>query len=82
MNDSQLNNQDDFQKQEPSPEDHSIKPKYSPVAAAFIGLIAVFILYQFGGSLLTIAIFGFKLQNADVTALTKTPLLVDSARVT
>ena len=69
MNDSQLNNQDDFQKQEPSPEDHSIKPKYSPVAAAFIGLIAVFILYQFGGSLLTIAIFGFKLQNADVTAL-------------
>jgi membrane protease YdiL (CAAX protease family) len=69
MNDSQLNNQDDLQKQEPSPEDHSIKPRYSPVAAAFIGLIAVFILYQFGGSLLTIAIFGFKLQNADVTAL-------------
>jgi membrane protease YdiL (CAAX protease family) len=70
MSDNQLNNQDDLQKQEPdTEEENSIKPKYSPVAAAFIGLIAVFILYQVGGSLLTIAIFGFNLKNADVTSL-------------
>ena len=70
MSDNQLNNQDDLHKQEPdSGEDHSIKPKYSPVAVAFIGLIVVFILYQLGGSLLTIAIFGFNLKNADVTSL-------------
>ena len=70
MSNNQLNNQDDLQKPDSnSGEENTIKPKYSPVVAAFIGLIAVFILYQVGGSLLTIAIFGFNLKNADVTSL-------------
>ncbi|MGE5430145.1 MAG: type II CAAX prenyl endopeptidase Rce1 family protein [Syntrophomonadaceae bacterium] len=49
---------------EPQPQ-----PKISPVSAAFIGLIAVFILYQLGGSLLTLLIFGFDLKDADITAM-------------
>jgi membrane protease YdiL (CAAX protease family) len=70
MSDDQLNKPDDLQKPDSNPEEeNTIKPKYSPVAAAFIGLIAVFILYQVGGSLLTIAIFGFDLKNADITSL-------------
>jgi|WetSurMetagenome_2_1015567.scaffolds.fasta_scaffold57281_2 uncharacterized protein len=70
MNDNQLNDQNNQPKEELGvEEDQAGKPRYSPVSAAFIGLIAVFILYQAGGSLLTIAIFGFKIQNADVTSL-------------
>jgi len=49
--------------------DKRITPKISPVAAAYIGLISVFIFYQFGGSLLTILILGTDINNADVTAL-------------
>lgn len=40
-----------------------------PVTAAFVGLIVVFLLYQFVGGLLTIAIFGFNFENADVNAI-------------
>lgn len=46
-----------------------IIPAISPTAAAIFGLIAVFILYQFGGGILTLAIFGFDLKNADINAL-------------
>lgn len=46
-----------------------IIPAISPTAAAVFGLIAVFILYQFGGGILTLAIFGFDLKNADINAL-------------
>ena len=57
-----------------SPENNSdhkkeIVPTISPITAAVFGLISVFILYQFGGGLLTLAIFGFDLKNADVNAL-------------
>ncbi len=40
-----------------------------PVTAAFVGLMVVFLLYQFVGGLLTIAIFGFNFENADVNAI-------------
>ncbi|MFA3783721.1 type II CAAX prenyl endopeptidase Rce1 family protein [Melioribacteraceae bacterium 4301-Me] len=40
-----------------------------PVTAAFLSLLAVFFLYQFGGGLLTIAIFGLNFENADVNAM-------------
>jgi uncharacterized protein len=70
MDDNQLNDQNNQPSEDPvTEEDNSGKPRYSPVTAAFIGLISVFILYQAGGSLLTIAIFGLKIQNADVTSL-------------
>ena len=46
-----------------------IIPTISPITAAVFGLIAVFILYQFGGGILTLAIFGFDLKSADINAL-------------
>ncbi|NOX17226.1 MAG: CPBP family intramembrane metalloprotease [Chlorobi bacterium] len=45
------------------------EPRISPVKAAFLGLAGVFILFQFGGGLLTIAIFGFDLKNIDMNAM-------------
>ena len=44
-------------------------PLISPVAAAFLGLIGGFILYQFVGGLLTLLIFGFDLEAAPVNGL-------------
>ncbi len=49
--------------------DKKITPRISPTAAAYLGLISVFIFYQFGGSLLTILILGADIKNADVTAV-------------
>jgi len=44
-------------------------PIISPVAAAFLGLIGGFILYQFVGGLMTLLIFGFDLEAAPVNGL-------------
>jgi len=44
-------------------------PTMSPVSAAIYGLIIVFVLYQIGGGILTLIIFGMDFQNADVNAL-------------
>ena len=44
-------------------------PLISPVAAAFLGLIGGFILYQFAGGLLTLLIFGFDIESAPVNGL-------------
>ena len=44
-------------------------PTMSPVKAATIGLISVFILYQFGGAILTLLIFGIDFEQADVNAM-------------
>jgi hypothetical protein len=44
-------------------------PLISPVAAAFLGLIGGFILYQFAGGLLTLLIFGFYIEAAPVNGL-------------
>ncbi len=44
-------------------------PLISPVAAAFLGLIGGFILYQFAGGLLTLLIFGFDIEAAPVNGI-------------
>ncbi len=44
-------------------------PMMNPVTAAFLALFGVFILYQVVGSLITLIIFGFKLENADTNAM-------------
>ena len=49
--------------------DHKIKPKISPIGAAFIGLFGVFVLYQLGGGFLTLIIFGLDLKNAPVNGM-------------
>jgi len=48
---------------------YSPYPLISPVAAAFLGLIGGFILYQFLGGLMTLLIFGFDLEAAPVNGL-------------
>ena len=50
-------------------ETYSPYPLISPIAAAFIGLIGGFILYQFVGGLLTILLFGFNLDAAPVNGI-------------
>ncbi len=49
--------------------ERELNPSISPVTAAVTGLIGVFILYQFVGGLLTVFIFGFDFQNADINAV-------------
>lgn len=44
-------------------------PLISPIAAAFLGLVGGFILYQFLGGLLTLLFFGFDLEAAPVNGL-------------
>jgi len=51
------------------PQSESTNPLISPVAAAFLGLIGGFILYQFLGGLMTLLIFGFDLEAAPVNGL-------------
>ncbi len=50
-------------------ETYSPYPLISPVAAAFLGLVGGFILYQFLGGLLTLLFFGFDLEAAPVNGL-------------
>lgn len=50
-------------------ETYSPFPLISPVAAAFLGLIGGFILYQFLGGLMTLLIFGFDIEAAPVNGL-------------
>ena len=51
------------------PQSESTYPLISPIAAAFLGLIGGFILYQFLGGLMTLLIFGFDLEAAPVNGL-------------
>jgi uncharacterized protein len=53
----------------PLAETYSPYPLISPVAAAFLGLIGGFILYQFVGGLMTLLIFGFDIEAAPVNGL-------------
>ncbi len=46
-----------------------IVPTMSPTKAAILGLIAVFLIFQFGGGLLALSIFGFDLNNADMNLM-------------
>jgi len=45
------------------------EPLISPIAAAFLGLIGGFLLYQIGGGLLTVLIFGIDIEAAPVNGL-------------
>ncbi len=60
-------NKPDFHKNRRSV--HDIYPLISPIAAAFLGLIGLFFLYQFIGGILTLAIFGFDMESAPVNSL-------------
>lgn len=55
--------------QEPDYNNSIMKPFISPAAAGFFGLILVFVLYQFGGAILTLLIFGMDYEQADKNAL-------------
>lgn len=46
-----------------------LDPIISPGITAFIALVGVFILYQIGGSVITLIIFGFDLEKANIQAL-------------
>ncbi len=46
-----------------------ITPIMSPTKAAFLALVAIFLLYQIGGAILTLAIFGLNFENANVNAV-------------
>jgi len=48
---------------------HDTYPLLSPVAAASLGLIGGFFLYQFVGGLLTLLIFGFDIEGAPADSL-------------
>lgn len=49
--------------------DDDLTFEISPVAAAFIGLVGTFVLYQIIGGLLTILIFGMDLENVPVNQM-------------
>lgn len=54
---------------EPSGDKYKNIPTMSPNKAAILGLIAVFFIFQFGGGLLAISVFGFDLNNADMNLM-------------
>jgi|YelNatPaOPRAMG01_1025707.scaffolds.fasta_scaffold01314_14 membrane protease YdiL (CAAX protease family) len=64
---------DNQKKQPPENDSHfllnGIRPKISPILAAFIGLVGGFFLYQFVGGFITILIFGFNFHNAPVNSI-------------
>jgi len=64
----ELQNQDNQNNEEKHEE---IKPfsTFSPILTAFIALFGIFFLYQVGGAILTIAIFGFNIEKADINAV-------------
>jgi uncharacterized protein len=68
MTDDFENNNQNNSEPEPAG-DKKLATAFSPVGAALLGLITVFILYQFGGAILTILILGFDFEKADVNAL-------------
>ncbi len=55
---------------DPGPEDKGkLFYMFSPTGAALLSLFMVFVLYQFGGAILTLLIFGLDFENADVNAV-------------
>lgn len=67
---SNLDNNNSDEKVQNQQNDDKEKLEYStsPIRAAFIALISVFLLYQVGGALLNLLIFGMDFANADVNA--------------
>ena len=47
----------------------NFKPSMNPMTAAFLALAVVFILYQFGGAILTLLIFGLDFEKADINSV-------------
>lgn len=72
MND-ELNQSPDIQNPNDSNQQNDdgekIKSNISPIAAAFIGLVGGFFLYQFVGGLLSLIVFGFDLDKAPIDGL-------------
>jgi len=70
MNEELNQNEDQKEKnlEEPDSKDE-VKANISPVAAAFIGLVGGFFLYQFVGGLLSLIVFGFDLDKASINGL-------------
>lgn len=65
-------NLQNFSEEQPLQEltlEQQFKPQISPIAAAFIGLIGGFFLYQIVGGLLTLLIFGLDVENAPVNGI-------------
>ena len=62
---TEKDNRDDSEKSS----GHGIQPQISPIAAAFIGLIGGFILYQIVGGVITLLIFGMNLDSAPVNSV-------------
>lgn len=60
---------DQIEQNETGEKKREIVPTMSPTKAALLGLIVVFLLFQFGGGLLTLSIFGFDLNNADMNLM-------------
>ena len=64
---------EEIQNQQSSQEDKPQETKpfstLPPLITAFIALFGIFLLYQVGGALLTLAIFGLNFEKADVNAL-------------
>ena len=67
MNEDFNNSENSHEEEKPS--HREIYPTMSPIAAAFTGLAVVFVLYQIGGSLLTLFIFGFDIESANMNAM-------------
>ncbi len=63
MNNKDLNSNNN------SEDPYKIIPTMSPTKAAVLGLIAVFFVFQFGGGLIALTIFGFDLNNADMNLM-------------
>jgi len=62
--DEQINNNHSEENQPPK-----LIPGMNPLTGAFLALAVVFILYQFGGAILTLLIFGLDFEKADVNSI-------------
>jgi hypothetical protein len=69
LNENPDENQDKNDISPEQPEGGGIQPRISPIAAAFIGLIGGFILYQIVGGVLTLLIFGMNFEQAPVNSV-------------
>jgi membrane protease YdiL (CAAX protease family) len=68
MNEDNLTPRESHDEQ-PAIEPEKPVPAISPVMTAFAALIGIFLLYQAGGAVLTVAIFGLNIEKADVNAM-------------
>lgn len=60
---------EDNQEERKQEDSNKLVAFFPPLTAAFFGLVAVFLLYQIGGSILTLLIFGMDFEKADINAV-------------